>query len=954
MAVVQCFKIQFLQDNPSPYGGEFVQGDVLDIYIDTDTVSTVGSGLSTGISVNLNGNPLSPTGAILPLFSNVITVNNYNVQFCSGQYLISPFVFGPYPYVKYSPHQTNACALTPVVCDLNINGVPIVTKATGPTNPDGLITIDASSSNTIQYKIGADFIYGDGTSQTSNVFSGLLPGEYRIFLRDSNNCNQNILVTVEFEVLYGERFRFEYDDIQGNKTRILINKKSYIGEVSEVIGDGVAFDISLRGEGTENKFEPLLSIEGDCFLLSVTDSQFLEIYTNDIDLYRLEYYKDFGSGYTLLWTGKVLPQSYSEQYIHPPYSVKIIATDSLAELKDFFLVQKDGNKYDGTVSLIKLISYCLKQLNLGLSLRVAVNLFADAMDEDESPFYQAFIDYECFYIGKKETDLDFVVRSILEPFGARIVQWNNAWNITRVEELVSEYEYHEFNADGDYLMTSNYNPVKELDFPRNANDLFFVDRTQTIEMRPGYGSIQARYYLGLRSNFLLNGDFKLIKQYNELQGIYVFTPDTNYFNIVNGLDVTSIGYENIGENIDDNNIAITFGSNPNSSADRGEGYIESYPYLVKMGSADSIKISVVCKITSNKNVPYVKVRVRVKYGDLYLNSDGTWTSSENILNFFVSTYNSFTTVSIIAPQPNVGFPIDYLNGLDFQVRVYVANVFYSEFDTITDLENFATVSIPTGYKTEINDDDNNIYFYELEQTTSSPSGFNLVRPNDYDGSTNPRQWVKKSSHQISNTDASGGFSIDRIEAIFLYNGKQSFDNIVRIVNAEPVNKLKLEKEYYLGSYSRSLTTTLTIGFFAATTAQITIDTLSYERIYTGFLRSNDNIGYDLWHRLGIAESDRLHGIQLKSLSAQYKRSWRLLRCSFMARNYFNLIDVFREVNDSNRVYLPIGVTLNDKRCTYSGEFHELMDIYSNPGSDGSGEAPYNSAFSTGFGSSGFN
>jgi hypothetical protein len=68
--------------------------------------------------------------------------------------------------------------------------------------------------------------------------------------------------------------------------------------------------------------------------------------------------------------------------------------------------------------------------------------------------------------------------------------------------------------------------------------------------------------------------------------------------------------------------------------------------------------------------------------------------------------------------------------------------------------------------------------------------------------------------------------------------------------------------------------------------------------------------------------------------------------------YFGLIYVMREVNDSGRIYLPIGLELNDKQCTYSGESLELITDIDD--SDGSGSSPFSSAFSIGFGQSGFN
>jgi hypothetical protein len=66
-------------------------------------------------------------------------------------------------------------------------------------------------------------------------------------------------------------------------------------EGDDVVGAQWPFEIQLRGEGSQDKFTTLMSSQGNFNLLSLEDYQWLEIYTNDPNLYRLEYSKDFGN-----------------------------------------------------------------------------------------------------------------------------------------------------------------------------------------------------------------------------------------------------------------------------------------------------------------------------------------------------------------------------------------------------------------------------------------------------------------------------------------------------------------------------------------------------------------------------------------------------------------------------------------------------------------------------------
>ena len=80
----------------------------------------------------------------------------------------------------------------------------------------------------------------------------------------------------------------------------------------------------------------------------------------------------------------------------------------------------------------------------------------------------------------------------------------------------------------------------------------------------------------------------------------------------------------------------------------------------------------------------------------------------------------------------------------------------------------------------------------------------------------------------------------------------------------------------------------------------------------------------MWTRDGEAESDKLHNIWLKTAVVQYNKSWRLLRASLVSNNtLFSPINSYREVNESNRIYLPMNGTLNDFQNIFSLELAEI-------------------------------
>jgi hypothetical protein len=963
MANVLFWKIQFIASNPL---GEYVAGDVLEFYYDNTSSLTSGN-ISEGITVYKNS-VLITSGADIQLggFDSYLTEQNLS-QFgiCNGTTMVTPSrLEWDFPYfigVQFADFPL--CAINPPTCNLTIVGVPLVVNATGPDQLDGSITIFASSSEAIQYKLGSDFVYNDGTGhQATGEFSGLLPGQYRIYVRDANNCFANVLVTVGFSNNYGVFYRLEYDTKSGSETRIDISKRDYSGGVTEVCGAGVPFEKSLRGEGSQDKFESLLSTTVAIHLTSETNFAFQSLYANSPEEFRAYYYQDS----TLKGIYKVLPQQAAEDYKAPPYYVSVIATDALASLNQLSFLQDDGQRFNSNVKSIDLIAFILRKIRLNLNIRVAINMYATGMDTTDSddPLDQAYVDTDDYYLDGGVPTLETVLRKIIEPYGARLLQENAVWNILRVEELHGEYDYREFDYNGVYVSNSSYDPVLDIIPPsQSSQGIFLSDADHFLSLCPGYGKIRVLYKLGLRENILENGNFRL-KSIANSGNVYGFTLDTFGWQLVSSDYPISSSWDEMEGGT---NVAWKISGDSTVTLNTGNAYITSDSYTVKMGLANTLKITIRYKVPVPiasglstpvaVNIPYQKVRVRVKYGSYYLLTDGTWTTDENIITIFVTEYGKFLETEFIAVQPDSSA----VSGYAFDVRVYHSYIYHSEFTTFADLKAHETFDgtdqvLPTGTRTEVQTSTNplvdpDLNYYELEETTAAENSPELVRPNDYHATNNPRQWQRKQRLvKYILTNFSTPFWIDKVTCEFLTNGERSVDTIIRELPAEPRNTSILEKEVVHGSYQNLITTIPAIALNLSTGSTsftlTTTNVLSADILYAGYFRASDGSGYEKWTRDGVSEETSMHAILLSQYAAQYKRSWRKLTGTLYSNNTnFSFLDVFRETSDGDRLYIPVSGTIDDLNNRFNGEFLELSDITE----PGEGSQPFSSAFSTGFG-----
>ena len=121
---------------------------------------------------------------------------------------------------------------------------------------------------------------------------------------------------------YSTRFLFKFESNNGIDYEIRIGKDGYAGTaVQRPLGQSPV----LRREENGAIHGTSLDIYAEC----QSDEEFTELYTPD----PFEYSVDLYSEGSLIWSGFVSPELYSEPDIAPPYNVQITATDGLGELK---------------------------------------------------------------------------------------------------------------------------------------------------------------------------------------------------------------------------------------------------------------------------------------------------------------------------------------------------------------------------------------------------------------------------------------------------------------------------------------------------------------------------------------------------------------------------------------------------------------------------------------------
>lgn len=849
------------------------------------------------------------------------------------------------------------------------SGSPSISQDTGPG--DGAITYTALSNNPpIEYALRY-FTYGDGNGQASSTFSNLRAGHYTLYAVDSVNA----LAAYGFDVpLNGAptntpatppnfdiKYQMQVTDYNGKQSVVNILQNGYEGTVTQVDGgseDPIVYSVRLYGNS--DKYAPVLASTLTLTLNSATPFQFQELFTGSAEDYSILYYKEG----VLKMAGRVYPQSYQEPYTEAiNYPVSITATDGLVELDELDFVDDDGSYITGKASQIEVIALILQKLKFNIGIRVACNLYATGMSTgvSDDPLDQAYVDCRSYYQKDEPLSCLEVIQRILEPYCASVCQWEGFWWIVRFEEFVStSVPYREFDYTGAYRANSTHNPVVNIKRTTEYNRLHWTGAN--MDMILPYGNIEVVYSQGLQKSLLRNGDFRIT--YNtDRAGNRTASVDLSAFNFVQATDTVMVAqfvkadqfglFESQEDAFEYKNGAIEF-------TGTGKAYLFTELPNFSFYNSDTFTINIKLRLPSYQlDIPYQKVKLKVKHGSYYLQQDGSWSTTDSLIIHYVKEFGKNIELKTNART-------DFGGGTaTLTITVYSSYAWDPEFTSYANLRTKATVDLPVKWRTEMSTTTpstvGNLLFYELEENTAAESTPDIVRPNDYNAVTNPVQWILKSSIESYITlsgsfPTSGQVVIDEVRLEYSPGGYGLNDEVVESLNPGS-NKKTLTKTIYHGSAVKEIKTIFS-GISIQGAVQLTelwVTNPNYVYTHINYLRSSAGVPFQKWSRDAVDEDHTLQQIVMRSYAAQYKRSSRRITGSLSNKPvggdpvYLTPISMLKE-NYDGKFYKAQGFAYHDRICLYDGEFVEMVDITSGGvNSDGS-ISSFSTAFNSSFGS----
>jgi hypothetical protein len=203
-------------------------------------------------------------------------------------------------------------------------------------------------------------------------------------------------------------------DITGALFEIEISDEDFTGTAQELkMGSSplLRMDDGGRIKGTSLEFS----------LLSETAGALADLYTTDPFKLKVELKKDS----SVIWTGYILREQYSEDYVKPPYAINVTAADGLGILKE---IEFD---LEGQKTPIELFYAAFNKVHLPLDLAVYSKLIAftgDGMPE-------RWLETCSFDVTGFAEDYYEMLENLLDTLNAHITQRGNRWVFERVSAI---------------------------------------------------------------------------------------------------------------------------------------------------------------------------------------------------------------------------------------------------------------------------------------------------------------------------------------------------------------------------------------------------------------------------------------------------------------------------------------------------------------------------------------
>lgn len=297
------------------------------------------------------------------------------------------------------------------------------------------------------------------------------------------------------------KYYFEFTDVESILHRCEISNTSFVGDAIEINGN-----CKLKKASTKDTLEAIrgggLSIE----ILATDELNFEDLYSEEERTFFVEYFRDNKT----MFKGWLDPEGLFQSFVDDKYYISLDCTDGLGFLKNLSYVDNNGLPFNGKQTQLEIIVNCLKRTNIQQNIYTNIEIWydglgltLDVLDSVNLNSFRFVKDDGNTYMNCEE-----VLKTVLEPYGACITQYEGDWVIYKPNTLYSikNPNFFGYDYEGNPLSPTKKIINTELELGSQIKNYYphFVNENQKITIDGSIGAYRISYKYGLTNSFFDN------------------------------------------------------------------------------------------------------------------------------------------------------------------------------------------------------------------------------------------------------------------------------------------------------------------------------------------------------------------------------------------------------------------------------------------------------------------
>ena len=298
------------------------------------------------------------------------------------------------------------------------------------------------------------------------------------------------------------KYWLTYKGIEGDTYLLEILDSDFEGQKTEIHGY-VAHNYASR----KDLMQSIISSSLDITLEADEDLTLQDLYTEEESKFKIRLKRNDQT----IFYGILKPDGIWEDFVSNRWEISMDAMDGLSIIKELSFVKDDGTFYIGKITQFDAVKQCLKRIGYELPVNISADLpVYDGFTGSDSILKSVKMNADRFYQDAQKNnimDCEAVLKSILEPYNATVIQMNGEWWIYRPIDVKNKMNFYRY--DGATKTDVIWNAGLEIGSHIDKFEIFHANANQKKSINPSTQAFRVNYKYGTVKYIALNPNIEI-------------------------------------------------------------------------------------------------------------------------------------------------------------------------------------------------------------------------------------------------------------------------------------------------------------------------------------------------------------------------------------------------------------------------------------------------------------